>query len=490
MVIKQLCLDRFGKFHGESFDLDAGMNVIYGGNESGKSTIRDFVMFMLFGMNADPDAGSYRRYRSNDTGSCEGRLHFEHEGKLYFMYRISGDSGEQFSIRDDETGVECVGNGGNIGDLIPGLTPGRMGNTISISRPDDPTDTDEYRDLAARRRQIDREIATIENRMNESADSDYEERKKAVELIKQNNEIARQYNEKKKRLKALQSSPDQHVAKEPYGAWEKYENKRTQLEDNRFTQEELRDAAEGSGFKALAFTIPLVVAAALLWFLGASLITNRNVRAGVSLGIVVLALIVFLFVIASGSGKRRRAKKLEKKARAIEADMRKILQSAGVRSREELRQIHYSGRVSSDRQSSEEKALRHDLSVLRSRYNDLQIPLRPYLQKYGNSISLEKQEDPAAAARLQELRRKSASIAARMDNLENAEGNVAVLSVPIPLILDGFFAAYDDNRLKRTLIWLTKQMNFSQAVILTCHHREAQTLDKLHIPYTYRELEE
>lgn len=39
MIIKQLNLDHFGKFHGREIDLNPGVNIIYGANESGKSTV-------------------------------------------------------------------------------------------------------------------------------------------------------------------------------------------------------------------------------------------------------------------------------------------------------------------------------------------------------------------------------------------------------------------------------------------------------------------
>ena len=49
MIIKQLNLDHFGKFHGREIDLNPGVNIIYGANESGKSTVHAFIQSMLFG---------------------------------------------------------------------------------------------------------------------------------------------------------------------------------------------------------------------------------------------------------------------------------------------------------------------------------------------------------------------------------------------------------------------------------------------------------
>ena len=43
LIIKQLNLDHFGKFHGREIDLNPGVNIIYGANESGKSTVHAFI---------------------------------------------------------------------------------------------------------------------------------------------------------------------------------------------------------------------------------------------------------------------------------------------------------------------------------------------------------------------------------------------------------------------------------------------------------------
>ena len=49
MIIKQLNLDHFGKFHDREIHLEKGINIVYGANESGKSTVHSFIQCMLFG---------------------------------------------------------------------------------------------------------------------------------------------------------------------------------------------------------------------------------------------------------------------------------------------------------------------------------------------------------------------------------------------------------------------------------------------------------
>ena len=49
MVILELQPLGFGKFSGEKFSFSRGLHVIYGENESGKTTLQWFIVGMLYG---------------------------------------------------------------------------------------------------------------------------------------------------------------------------------------------------------------------------------------------------------------------------------------------------------------------------------------------------------------------------------------------------------------------------------------------------------
>ena len=54
----------------------------------------------------------------------------------------------------------------------------------------------------------------------------------------------------------------------------------------------------------------------------------------------------------------------------------------------------------------------------------------------------------------------------------------------MPLLFDDTFAMYDHDRLQKTLQWLSE--NYAgQIFIFTCHTREAEILEELHIPYKH-----
>ena len=50
MKLLELHIEGFGKFHNKTISFHDGMNVIYGKNEAGKSTLHTFIRGMLFGI--------------------------------------------------------------------------------------------------------------------------------------------------------------------------------------------------------------------------------------------------------------------------------------------------------------------------------------------------------------------------------------------------------------------------------------------------------
>ena len=50
MKLLELHINGFGKIHDRTISFSDGINVIYGRNEAGKSTLHTFIRGMLFGM--------------------------------------------------------------------------------------------------------------------------------------------------------------------------------------------------------------------------------------------------------------------------------------------------------------------------------------------------------------------------------------------------------------------------------------------------------
>ena len=70
MYINKLFLKEFGKFNNREIKLEQGLNVLYGDEGAGKSTVRDFVTGILFGINKSRGLGSGSRGRAVRHGSA------------------------------------------------------------------------------------------------------------------------------------------------------------------------------------------------------------------------------------------------------------------------------------------------------------------------------------------------------------------------------------------------------------------------------------
>lgn len=146
MIIKRLELIHFGKFHHKVIELQPGMNIIYGANEAGKSTIHQFIQAMLFGAERLRGKGAaqdgYSRYQPwQDGRNYEGLLTFSYGGKDYRIYRNFYKESETFKVFEDVTGEELTLPNGRLDDLIEGFNEANYKNTISIRQRESRLDT-------------------------------------------------------------------------------------------------------------------------------------------------------------------------------------------------------------------------------------------------------------------------------------------------------------------------------------------------------------
>jgi len=93
MRIKKIIINGFGKFEDRLFLLKPGMNVFYGCNESGKSTIQSFIKGMLYGLKGgkrakDGTLPPIRQYRPWTAKAYGGSLEYQLDnGKAYTVAR-------------------------------------------------------------------------------------------------------------------------------------------------------------------------------------------------------------------------------------------------------------------------------------------------------------------------------------------------------------------------------------------------------------------
>ncbi|HQD41268.1 MAG TPA: AAA family ATPase [Bacillota bacterium] len=113
MRIKELYIKAFGKFIDREFKLGDNLNIIYGLNETGKSTIHRFIEAMLFGF-VKPGVKrrvlmeEYDRYRPWTGELYGGSLVYQVGGRLYKVERNLEKGRESVRVFDHVTGEELT----------------------------------------------------------------------------------------------------------------------------------------------------------------------------------------------------------------------------------------------------------------------------------------------------------------------------------------------------------------------------------------------
>ena len=137
MIIKSICLENFGKFHDKTLEFSPGMNLMYGENEAGKTTLHTFIKGMLFGMDSrhskGVDSNEYEKYIPWETpDKYRGSMIIEAEGVEYRIERNFLKSESSCKIFRTDSGRQL--SKAEIDELFYGFDESCYYNTISISQ--------------------------------------------------------------------------------------------------------------------------------------------------------------------------------------------------------------------------------------------------------------------------------------------------------------------------------------------------------------------
>ncbi|MBO4626397.1 MAG: AAA family ATPase [Lachnospiraceae bacterium] len=134
MKIKGLYPAGFGKLRDREYTFSDGINLITGGNEAGKTTLRQFLTAMLFGWEkgrakADP----YRRYKPWDgAGVYGGAMDIEVGGKEYRVWRDFAADEKTLSVQQYPSMREIPAPNGLLPAIGSALTRAGYENTVMV----------------------------------------------------------------------------------------------------------------------------------------------------------------------------------------------------------------------------------------------------------------------------------------------------------------------------------------------------------------------
>ena len=139
MRFLDLYISGFGKFHDTAVSFEDGLNVIYGKNEAGKSTIHTFIRGMLFGIERGRGRAAkndlYTKYEPwENSGTYEGWLRLEKDGTIYRIERRFRKENKSLKIINETKGLEEEATPAFVSSLLDGLTETMYNNTISIGQ--------------------------------------------------------------------------------------------------------------------------------------------------------------------------------------------------------------------------------------------------------------------------------------------------------------------------------------------------------------------
>ena len=137
MEIIELHLKHYGKFQNARIALQSGVNVLYGDNEAGKTTIHSFIKAMLFGLNRSRGRGAkwdeYQMRQPWDTpGSFQGSMRVGYQGRIYRIDRDFSAAAPSLVIVCESDQRTLADPQGFLDELLGGMSEAAFYNTVYI----------------------------------------------------------------------------------------------------------------------------------------------------------------------------------------------------------------------------------------------------------------------------------------------------------------------------------------------------------------------
>lgn len=137
MQIKEAIIGQFGKLQNRKISFEPGINVIYGENEAGKTTLHDFLLGMFFGMEKGRGRGTlnsmYQKHEPWHAPSYySGALRFSVDGKPFYLERNFYYKEKKDILRNEADGEELSVAYGDLSMLLGGIDKETFGNTYDI----------------------------------------------------------------------------------------------------------------------------------------------------------------------------------------------------------------------------------------------------------------------------------------------------------------------------------------------------------------------
>ncbi len=507
MVIRELYIRHFGKFRDARFVLSDGIQVFYGENEYGKSTIYAFIRAMLFGMERGRGRAAnhdmFSRYEPwENPGDYAGSMRFSCGERTFLLERRFSRYEKRVSLVCEDDGEQLSVEDGDLEMLLGGMTASSFDNIAAIgqmtARPGQSLAA-ELKNYAANSYETGGGCVDYEGAVNTLRES----HRQAERDLKAWREAQER---KEEQLQTRMECVEAEVKKLEQELQETEEQLRnTQKERNYTTKGAARRAEKTAGIAGIVLGIAGCILAgglhAPMWgFIPAA-------------GVAVLGAVFLLASVLAGRKGAEISDRMEETGRPenVEEEERGGTDEAArldwTRTRiiEELQEKRI--QIQNIREQIEETGQPDDI------YRQYQMRIR------AAEIALERLQAAAAEQTRESGERLNREIAAILSAVTDGKYNRVLLEddgglflysegrrIPaerlshgtveqvyfalrmaalellyteeeFPVIFDDAFACYDENRLKSTLRWLDAQSR--QVILFSCQKREKEMVEQL-----------
>lgn len=511
MKICELMLKNFGRFTDRKITLTEGIQILYGENESGKSTIHTFIKGMLFGMERGrgraANGDTFSQYEPwENPNYYAGRLVFESGGKHFVIERNFDKYTKKATVVCQEDGEELSVSDGDLEMLLDGLTASGYNNTVSVAQlKAEPGVTLE----AELKNYATNYYVTGDSELNlEKALQMLQERKKEAERAVR--DLVEKKQEKRERLEQELSYVwrDIHRIREEEERLQEEVSYRKERKTEESPDVKQRAIDELRPSKWRIHPLELIVFAALL--VASFLLIPKPWNSFVTVVLFLSGLIYIWNRMKIGKKQVKTEPELILEEITLEEEKVPVekLQWELEHHAEELREkeVQYGNLKEQLEELDEltEEYKQYDMqkeaaifaagrieelsAVLRKKLKqDLDVRVSEIIKeitggKYEKLVLGEGLDmSLLSEGRLISVRQASRGTAEQIYFALRMAAGEMLHEEEYPVILDDTFAYYDDVRLANTLRWLYE--NKKQVLIFTCQRREEEALKKLGIPY-------
>lgn len=501
MKIRELNIKNFGKLNDKTIHFTDGINIIYGENESGKSTIHTFIKSMLFGLERGrgraANSDTFTQYEPwENPNYYAGVLRFESGGKVFCIERNFDKYAKSVKLFCQNDGEELSIGDGDLDMLLDDMSEGVYENTISIGQlhaePAEPLSV-------ALNNYATNCYTSGGGDLNQSAAMEFlKKRRKEIQK-----DIDLEFQKKREKR--------EHLELETSYVWRdilKLEEEKVELARQIEEKKEKERTGEEEVIPQRKKIHPVIVVLFLLCLVIPFQLVTRpwNYLVSISVFLGLGNYIWSRLKVGKKQVKTESEKLLEEISGETESLEKLIWEMGHVQGDLKEKRIQYDNlREQSEELENvsdyifqlEQKKL--SLSVAEEKLQELaakmQAQLKDALNGKASSILSEITNQKYTHISIEETLKMSVlcdgkSIAVERlsrGTLEQIYFAIRMAAADLlrkedlPVILDDTFVYYDDSRLANTLKWLSE--NKKQVLIFTCQKREEETLKEMGIKY-------